>query len=151
MSDKIPLGISACLLGSAVRFDGGHKRLAFAVEQLALYVRFEAICQEMEIGLPTPCPALRYSNDASVDLADNMQQFAGRQVAALQHLCGYIVCAKSPSCGMARVRVYSEDGKDSRKNGIGLFTAELLSQMPWLPVEEDGRLNDVTLRENFIE
>ncbi|NIG98930.1 MAG: DUF523 and DUF1722 domain-containing protein [Serratia symbiotica] len=162
MSDKIPLGISACLLGDAVRFDGGHKRLAFAVEQLAPYVRFEAICPEIAIGLPTPSPALRlvkqpqwtalrYSNDASVDLADNMQQFAGRQVAALQHLCGYIVCAKSPSCGMARVRVYSEDGKDSRPNGIGLFTAELLSQMPWLPVEENGRLNDVTLRENFIE
>ncbi|AGO54111.1 YbgA family protein [Serratia plymuthica] len=163
MSDKIPVGISACLLGDAVRFDGGHKRLAFAVEQLAPYVRFESVCPEMAIGLPTPRPALRlskqqhpspamrFSNDDSVDVTDKMQRFSEQRVAELGHLCGYIVCAKSPSCGMERVRVYSENGKESRKNGVGLFTAELLRQMPWLPVEEDGRLNDATLRENFVE
>lgn len=163
MSDKIPVGISACLLGDAVRFDGGHKRLAFAVDQLAPYVRFESVCPEMAIGLPTPRPALRlskqqhsspamrYSNDDSVDVTDKMQRFSEQRVAELGHLCGYIVCAKSPSCGMERVRVYSENGKESRKNGVGLFTAELLRQMPWLPVEEDGRLNDATLRENFVE
>ena len=111
MSDKIPIGISACLLGEAVRFDGGHKRLAFAVEQLAPYVRFEPVCPEMAIGLPTPRPALRpvkqaqpwpamrYSNDAGVDLTEEMRGFSAQRVAALQHLCGYIVCAKSPSCG----------------------------------------------------
>ncbi|CAI0813051.1 YbgA family protein [Serratia entomophila] len=162
MNDKIPIGVSACLLGEPVRFDGGHKRLAFAVEQLAPYVRFEAICPEMAIGLPVPRPALRlvkqpqrtamrYSNDPNVDVTDKMQQFAERRVAQLQQLCGYIVCAKSPSCGMERVRVYSENGKDSRKSGAGLFTAELRRQMPWLPVEEDGRLNDAALRENFVE
>jgi uncharacterized protein YbgA (DUF1722 family)/uncharacterized protein YbbK (DUF523 family) len=162
MNDKIPIGVSACLLGEPVRFDGGHKRLAFAVEQLAPYVRFEAICPEMAIGLPVPRPALRlvkqpqrtamrYSNDPNVDVTDKMQQFAERRVAQLQQLCGYIVCAKSPSCGMERVRVYGENGKDSRKSGVGLFTAELRRQMPWLPVEEDGRLNDAALRENFIE
>ncbi|CAI0727556.1 YbgA family protein [Serratia entomophila] len=162
MNDKIPIGVSACLLGEPVRFDGGHKRLAFAVEQLAPYVRFEAICPEMAIGLPVPRPALRlvkqpqrtamrYSNDPNVDVTDKMQQFAERRVAQLQQLCGYIVCAKSPSCGMERVRVYSENGKDSRKSGVGLFTAELRRQMPWLPVEEDGRLNDAALRENFVE
>ncbi|WP_346827367.1 YbgA family protein [Serratia inhibens] len=163
MSDKIPVGISACLLGDAVRFDGGHKRLAFAVEQLAPYVRFESVCPEMAIGLPIPRPALRlskrpqpspamrYSNDDSVDVTDKMQRFSEQRVAELGHLCGYIVCAKSPSCGMERVRVYSENGKESRKSGVGLFTAELMRQMPWLPVEEDGRLNDATLRENFVE
>ncbi|MEE4409668.1 MULTISPECIES: YbgA family protein [unclassified Serratia (in: enterobacteria)] len=163
MSDKIPVGISACLLGDAVRFDGGHKRLAFAVEQLAPYVRFESVCPEMAIGLPTPRPALRlskrpqpspamrFSNDDSVDVTDKMQRFSEQRVAELGHLCGYIVCAKSPSCGMERVRVYSENGKESRKSGVGLFTAELMRQMPWLPVEEDGRLNDATLRENFVE
>jgi len=162
MNDKIPIGVSACLLGEPVRFDGGHKRLAFAVEQLAPYVRFEAICPEMAIGLPVPRPALRlvkqpqrtamrYSNDPNVDVTDKMQQFSERRVVQLQQLCGYIVCAKSPSCGMERVRVYSENGKDSRKSGVGLFTAELRRQMPWLPVEEDGRLNDAALRENFIE
>ena len=110
-----------------MRFDGGHKRLAFAVEQLAPYVRFEPVCPEMAIGLPTPRPALRlvkqaqpwpamrYSNDAGVDLTEEMRGFSAQRVAALQHLCGYIVCAKSPSCGLERVRVYSENGKDSRK------------------------------------
>ena len=157
MSDKIPVGISACLLGETVRFDGGHKRLAFAVEQLAPFVRFEPICPEMAIGLPTPRPALRlikkqhhvalrHSNDDSIDVTEREQR-----IAALQHLCGYIVCAKSPSCGMERVRLYDENGSGARKSGVGLFTAELLRQMPWLPVEEDGRLNDATLRENFVE
>ncbi|GAK25447.1 YbgA family protein [Serratia liquefaciens] len=162
MSDKIPVGISACLLGETVRFDGGHKRLAFAVEQLAPFVRFEPICPEMAIGLPTPRPALRlikkqhhvalrHSNDDSIDVTERMQQFSEQRIAALQHLCGYIVCANSPSCGMERVRLYDENGGGARKSGVGLFTAELLRQMPWLPVEEDGRLNDTTLRENFVE
>lgn len=162
MSDQIPVGISACLLGDNVRFDGGHKRLAFAVEQLAPYVRFEAVCPEMAIGLPTPRPALRlvkgagevmlrHSNDATIDVTQAMQQFSEKKIAALNHLCGYIVCAKSPSCGMERVRVYSEKGDSARKSGVGLFTAELLRQMPWLPVEEDGRLTDPMLRENFVE
>ncbi|TQI79486.1 uncharacterized protein YbgA (DUF1722 family) [Serratia fonticola] len=162
MSNNITIGISACLLGNAVRFDGGHKRCEFAVEQLAPYVHFEPVCPEMAIGLPTPRPALRlnkhqqqtllcYSNDRSVDLTDKMQQFSEQRVAGLQHLCGYIVCAKSPSCGMERVKVYEENGSGARKSGVGLFTAELLRQMPWLPVEEDGRLNDPVLRENFVE
>ncbi|WP_337262067.1 MULTISPECIES: YbgA family protein [unclassified Serratia (in: enterobacteria)] len=162
MSDKIPVGISACLLGGRVRFDGGHKRLEFAVEQLAPYVRFEPICPEMAIGLPAPRPALRLmkkqqetvlcnSNDSTVDVTDKMQQFSEQRVATLQDLCGYIVCAKSPSCGMERVKVYGENGEGARKSGVGLFTAELMRQMPWLPVEEDGRLNDPVLRENFVE
>lgn len=162
MSDKIPLGISACLLGGAVRFDGGHKRLEFAVEQLAPYVSFEPVCPEMAIGLPTPRPALRLvkkqqqillcnSNDSAVDVTDNMRQFSEQRVAQLRHLCGYIVCAKSPSCGMERVKVYGENGEGARKSGVGLYTAELLRQIPWLPVEEDGRLNDAALRENFVE
>lgn len=162
MSDKIPIGISACLLGGAVRFDGGHKRLTFAVEQLGEYVQFSSICPEMAIGLPSPRPALRLikqqqqirlcnSNDSSIDLTEPMQHFSRQQVAELGNLCGYIVCSKSPSCGMERVRVYSENGDGARKSGVGLFTAELMRQMPWLPVEEDGRLQDAALRENFVE
>jgi uncharacterized protein YbgA (DUF1722 family)/uncharacterized protein YbbK (DUF523 family) len=162
MSDKITIGISACLLGNTVRFDGGHKRCEFAVEQLAPYVRFEPICPEMAIGLPAPRPALRLikyqqqtllcnSNDSTVDVTDKMQRFSEQRAADLQHLCGYIACAKSPSCGMERVKVYDENGAGSRKSGVGLFTAELMRQMPWLPVEEDGRLNDPVLRENFVE
>ncbi|MEG3134860.1 2-thiouracil desulfurase family protein [Rouxiella sp. T17] len=162
MSEHIPIGISACLLGEKVRFDGGHKRLAFAVEQLAPYVRFEAICPEMAIGLPTPRPALRlvssdegvrmrFSNDEAVDFTDKMQQYSEQRVASLEHLCGYILCAKSPSCGMERVRIYRENSKDNSKIGVGVYTAELQKQLPWLPIEEDGRLNDPLLRENFVE
>ncbi|TDN55308.1 uncharacterized protein YbgA (DUF1722 family) [Buttiauxella sp. JUb87] len=163
MSDKIPIGISACLLGENVRFDGGHKRLAFAVNELAPWVHFEPVCPEMAIGLPTPRPALRlvkldegqvalrFSNHHEGDLTLAMQQFSTRRVASLDHLCGYIVCAKSPSCGMERVRVYDPEGSNNRKSGTGIFTAELKRQLPWLPVEEDGRLYDPAIRENFVE
>jgi uncharacterized protein YbgA (DUF1722 family)/uncharacterized protein YbbK (DUF523 family) len=163
MSDKIPIGISACLLGENVRFDGGHKRLAFAVNELAPWVHFEPICPEMAIGLPTPRPALRlvklddgemalrFSNHREGDLTQAMQQFSSRRVAGLENLCGYIVCAKSPSCGMERVRVYEAEGSNNRKSGTGIFTAELKRQLPWLPVEEDGRLYDPAIRENFVE
>ncbi|HEY3590094.1 MAG TPA: 2-thiouracil desulfurase family protein [Buttiauxella sp.] len=163
MSDKISIGISACLLGENVRFDGGHKRLAFAVNELAPWVHFEPICPEMAIGLPTPRPALRlvklddgemalrFSNHREGDLTQAMQQFSSRRVAGLEHLCGYIVCAKSPSCGMERVRVYEAEGSNNRKSGTGIFTAELKRQLPWLPVEEDGRLYDPAIRENFVE
>nr|WP_113864644.1 2-thiouracil desulfurase family protein [Brenneria salicis]NMN92214.1 uncharacterized protein YbgA (DUF1722 family) [Brenneria salicis ATCC 15712 = DSM 30166]RBP67550.1 uncharacterized protein YbgA (DUF1722 family) [Brenneria salicis ATCC 15712 = DSM 30166]RLM32462.1 hypothetical protein BHG07_01185 [Brenneria salicis ATCC 15712 = DSM 30166] len=161
--EHIPVGISACLLGNPVRFDGGHKRLAFAVEQLAPYFRFEPICPEMAVGLPVPRPALRLvkggentltlraSNGSPLEVSDKMRAFSAQKVSQLTHLCGYIVCAKSPSCGMERVKVYDESQKNARKSGVGLFTQELLRQMPWLPVEEDGRLHDPGLRENFIE
>lgn len=159
---NIPVGISACLLGESVRFDGGHKRLAFAVEQLAPYLRFEPVCPEMAVGLPVPRPALRQvfdaqtglriraSNGADLDITDAMHAFAEQKVAGLQHLCGFILCAKSPSCGMERVKVYDASGKNARKSGVGLFAAALQQHLPWLPLEEDGRLQDAVLRENFI-
>ena len=163
MSEKIPVGISACLLGDNVRFDGGHKRCAFAAEDLAPFIRYEPACPEMAIGLPTPRPALRltateegapalcFSNGKGEPLTDEMQSWSEKRIATLHHLCGYIVCAKSPSCGMERVRVYQPDNNNNRKEGVGIFTRELMAQMPWLPVEEDGRLHDPILRENFVE
>lgn len=161
MEQKIPVGISACLLGERVRFDGGHKRFPFAVEQLAPYVRFEPVCPEMAIGLPSPRPALRLvkqgeelimcASDASgLDVTDKMQHFAQNKVTSLEHLCGFLVCAKSPSCGMERVKVYDEKANSARKSGTGLFTQVLMEHLPWLPIEEDGRLNDPVLRENFV-
>ncbi len=149
MSEKIPVGISACLLGETVRFDGGHKRLAFAVEELSPLVRFEPVCPEMAIGLPVPRPALRlvktaegdsalrFSDGREGDLTQPMQSYAHKRISQFEHLCGYIVCAKSPSCGMERVRVY--------------YTEILMQTYPWLPVEEDGRLHDPLIRENFVE
>ncbi|HDS1234955.1 TPA: DUF1722 domain-containing protein [Pluralibacter gergoviae] len=163
MNDKIPVGISACLLGDAVRFDGGHKRLAFAADELAPWVRFEPVCPEMAIGLPTPRPALRlvkveddelqlrFSDGREGDLTDAMRDFTRQRIARFEQLCGYIVCAKSPSCGMERVRVYEPEGKNNRKAGRGIYTRLLMETFPWLPVEEDGRLHDPHLRENFVE
>ncbi|WP_338562184.1 DUF523 and DUF1722 domain-containing protein [Erwinia sp. E_sp_B04_7] len=164
MSEKIPVGISACLLGDKVRFDGGHKRCAFAAEDLAPFIRYEPACPEMAIGLPTPRPALRltengegcdpelcFSNGKGEPVTEAMQSYSEKRIASLHHLCGYIVCAKSPSCGMERVRVYQRDNNNNRKEGTGVFTRELMAQMPWLPVEEDGRLHDPALRENFVE
>lgn len=163
MDEKIPVGISACLSGEKVRFDGGHKRLAFAVEDLSPWVRYEPVCPEMAIGLPVPRPALRlvkddegaislrFSDKREGDLTADMAEFSHQRIARLTHLCGYIVCAKSPSCGMERVRVYDKDGKNNRKAGRGIFTEILMQTFPWLPVEEDGRLNDPAIRENFVE
>lgn len=159
----IPVGISACLLGNQVRFDGGHKRFGFAADQLTSYFSFEPICPEIAVGLPTPRPALRLvknehdeivlraSNGSELDVTEDMHAFSAGKVSELSHLCGYIVCAKSPSCGMERVRVYDADQKNARRSGVGLFTERLMTAMPWLPVEENGRLNDAVLRENFIE
>ncbi|MTH44936.1 YbgA family protein [Intestinirhabdus alba] len=163
MSEKIPVGISACLTGEAVRFDGGHKRLAFAVETLSPWVTFTPVCPEMAIGLPVPRPALRlvkaddgaivlrYSDGRAGDLTGAMNDFSARRVAGLEHLCGYIVCAKSPSCGMERVRIYESGSNNNRKAGRGLYTRRLMETFPWLPVEEDGRLHDPQIRENFVE
>lgn len=162
MGERIPVGISACLLGSSVRFDGGHKRLAFATEELAPYVRYEPICPEMDIGLPTPRPALRlvrkqdesvslcFSKSGGEEITDTMRNYSARKMAGLYHLCGYILCAKSPSCGMERVRVYEPENNNNRKEGMGIFAQELKRAMPWLPMEEDGRLHDASLRENFV-
>ncbi|OON38931.1 hypothetical protein BTJ39_16355 [Izhakiella australiensis] len=163
MSEKIPVGISACLLGKNVRFDGGHKRCDFATNELAPYMRYEPVCPEIAIGLDTPRPALRlteqpegevslvFSNGEGEPLTEQMRAFSQQKAASLGHLCGYIVCAKSPSCGMERVRLYQPDSNINRKAGRGLFTAELMAAMPWLPVEEEGRLNDAAIRENFVE
>ncbi|MBV4412362.1 DUF1722 domain-containing protein [Enterobacteriaceae bacterium YMB-R22] len=163
MAEKIPVGISACLLGEEVRFDGGHKRLAFAVQSLSPWVEFEPVCPEVAIGLPVPRPALRLVNTPHGDIAlrfsdgregeltEQMQRYARARVERFDHLCGYIVCAKSPTCGMERVRVYEPESKNNRKTGRGLYTAELMTRFPWMPVEEDGRLHDPELRENFME
>ncbi|TKI05446.1 YbgA family protein [Martelella alba] len=161
MQDKIAIGISGCLTGAPVRFDGGHKRLSFAMDDLAPYVRFVPICPETAIGLPTPRAALRrvqdpegriilrVNNDSrGDDLAPAVERLALRQSQGLKHACGFIVCGKSPSCGMERVRLYDRSGV--RKEGAGIFTAALMRRMPWLPVEEDGRLQDPLLRENFV-
>lgn len=158
---KIKLGVSACLLGHPVRFDGGHKHQSYLTEILTKYFEFVPVCPELAIGLGTPRESLRMVGDASsprvignrdksLDVTDALVDH-GQQVAQQSDdICGFIVKKDSPSCGMARVRVYDASGMPSRE-GVGVFTQALMQSRPCLPVEEEGRLNDPILRENFFE
>ncbi|PQJ84348.1 YbgA family protein [Aliivibrio sifiae] len=157
----IKVGISSCVNGESVRFDGGHKSNKFASKVLAPYFTYVPICPEVGSGMSVPRPTIRLitneerialvdSKDASLDYTDSMIEFSQKTVDRLKEteMCGYIVCANSPSCGMERVKVYSKN--NAKKNGVGLYTQILMKEMPWLPVEEDGRLTDPVLKENFI-
>lgn len=158
----IKIGISACVLGEKVRFDGGHKASTFCLQQLAPVVDFVPICPEMAIGMPAPRPAIRLqlddeqqvhlvqSNNNTVNHTGAMLAFSEKQLPKLSDLSGYVVCAKSPTCGMERVRLYDTSGQQLGKLGVGLYTRQLMQTYPWLPVEEDGRLFDPALKENFI-
>ena len=160
--ETIRIGVSACLLGREVRYDGGHKRDAFLVETFGRYVEWVPVCPEVELGLGTPRPTLRLErHDGDVrlmmpktgdDHTDAMRGYADKRVAALveDDLCGYILKKDSPSCGMERVKVYGTNTIPS-KSGRGLFAEALMQRFPNLPVEEEGRLNDPPLRENFVE
>lgn len=158
---SITLGISSCLLGNEVRYDGGHKRNPYIINTLGQYFEFMPICPEMAIGLGTPRPTLRLINsdrgvrmvgvkDLENDLTDQMRAFSEDATQNLNKLSGYILKKGSPSCGMERVKIYNAHGMPDH-NGVGLFAEKLLSRYPDLPVEEEGRLNDAVLRENFIE
>ena len=158
---KITIGISSCLLGNEVRHDGGHKRNLYVMNTLAEYFSFRPYCPEMAIGLGVPRPTIRLtrhdgsirltgSSDTDLDLTDDMNSWSSEATSGMNDLSGFILKKDSPSCGMERVRVYDTKGAPSR-DGVGLFAAALMQAMPWLPVEEEGRLNDPSLRENFIE
>ncbi|MDA1082772.1 MAG: DUF523 and DUF1722 domain-containing protein [Gemmatimonadetes bacterium] len=165
MSDEsigtIRIGISACLLGQQVRFDGGHKRDTYITELLANYFEWVPVCPEVEVGMGTPRESVRLVGSVEaprmvtgrslVDWTGRMTRYARDRVEVLKslNLDGYILKRKSPSCGMERVKVYAESGMPAY-DGVGLFARELLARLPNLPVEEEGRLNDPQLRENFI-
>ena len=159
---EIRIGVSRCLLGENVRYDGGHKRSAFVTETLAPFVRYIAVCPEVEMGMSTPRepirlvrgedgPRLRGVNSGK-DYSAGMRRFAAKRVAELRDLDlhGYILKKDSPSCGLFRVRVYGTGGAPSR-DGRGSFASALVDAISDLPVEEEGRLNDPALRGNFIE
>jgi uncharacterized protein YbgA (DUF1722 family)/uncharacterized protein YbbK (DUF523 family) len=159
---EIRIGISQCLLGDNVRYDGGHKRDAFVNETLAEFVRFVPACPEVEIGLGVPREtihlvrqggAIRLRGTRSdADHTAAMKKFAREKVAQLRglDLAGYIFKKDSPSCGLHRVRVHGGKGAPTR-DGRGLFAAAFTGALPHLPVEEEGRLRDPGLRESFIE
>ncbi len=163
--EPIRIGVSSCLLGEQVRFDGGHKRSDFLTETLGRFVEFVPVCPELEIGLGVPRESIRLvrgpdhagairlvGNKTGLDHTDKMHEYAERRTAALgrEELSGYVLKKDSPSCGMERVRVYATSGMATR-DGAGLFASALMRRYPSLPVEEEGRLNDPHLRENFVE
>lgn len=160
-TDKlIKVGISSCLLGAPVRFNGGHKQSLLCKDVLSQYFTYVSICPEQAIGLGTPREPIRLVGDVAhpravgtvnqaLDVTEALTAFGQRTAAELDDICGYILMQKSPSCGMERVKVYQKDGH-SAEHGSGLFAAALMHAQPLLPIEEDGRLNDPVLRENFI-
>jgi uncharacterized protein YbgA (DUF1722 family)/uncharacterized protein YbbK (DUF523 family) len=162
MEAKIRLGISSCLLGEKVRYDGGHKLDHFLRDTLGQYVEYVPVCPEVEMGLPTPREALRLVEQedgphlvfsrSGGDVTEPMLAWARERVRELEKedLCGFIFKARSPSSGMERVKLYDRNGVP-HKDGVGLFARTFMEHFPLLPVEEEGRLHDARLRENFIE
>ncbi len=162
MSEKIRLGVSSCLLGEMVRYDGGHQLDHFLRDTLGEFVEYVPVCPEVEMGLPTPRQTLRLVeredgprlvfSKSGEDVTERMQSWAHKRVRQLaeEDLCGFVFKAKSPSSGMERVKLYDRNGVP-HKSGVGLFAKVFMESLPLLPVEEDGRLHDPRLRENFIE
>lgn len=156
------VGISACLLGERVRWNAGHERDPFLVATVGRFVEWVPVCPEVEMGLPVPRETLRLVRDgdevrlverkSGADRTAEMAAFARRRVEALagEGLSGFVLKKDSPSCGWLRVRVYDRNGVPS-KTGQGLFAAALAAAFPRLPIEEEGRLHDPRLRENFFE
>ena len=160
--EKIKLGISTCLLGENVRYDGGHKLDRFLTETLGQYVEYVPVCPEVECGLPIPRESMHLQGNpgsprlvtsrTKQDMTERMVNWAKKRVVELERedLCGFIFKSDSPSSGMERVRVYNEKGMPV-KRGVGMFARIFMEHFPLLPVEDEGRLNDPKLRENFIE
>jgi uncharacterized protein YbgA (DUF1722 family)/uncharacterized protein YbbK (DUF523 family) len=159
---KPRIGVSSCLLGATVRWDGGHKRDRFLTDVLATWVEWVDVCPEVGIGLGTPRETVHLLGRAEAprlvgtktgaDHSDAMERFSRAKVdelAALD-LAGYVLKSDSPSCGMERVRVYDQKGMAQRR-GVGAFARVLLERFPLLPIEEEGRLNDSVLRESFLD
>lgn len=158
----IRIGISSCLLGNQVRYDGGHKRDRYITGTLSKFFDFVPVCPEVECGLPTPRESMRLVGEidqprlvtgkTEIDHTEKMQSWAAERVKELQqeNLCGFIFKAKSPSSGMERVKVYDKN-KMPQNKGVGIFARIFMESFPLLPVEEEGRLHDLVLRENFIE
>ncbi len=155
------VGVSSCLLGEQVRHDGGHKRSRFIADVLSRHVRFDPVCPELAIGLGVPREPIRLqgrpdtpravgTRTQELDVTAALDGYGAAQAERLQAISGYLFKSKSPSCGMERVRVYDHNGVPAN-TGRGIYAAAIMRALPLLPVEEEGRLNDPALRENFLE
>ncbi len=161
MTVPIVIGVSACLLGEHVRYDGGHKHDRYITDTLGAYFTFVPVCPEVGCGLPTPREAMRLEGDPAaprlmtrqsrIDRTEQMLVYCEEKIRELEgrDLCGFIFKKDSPSSGLFRVKVYNNG--QAQKSGSGLFAAAVFRRFPLLPMEEEGRLNDSDLRENFIE
>ncbi len=158
----IRLGVARCLLGDHVRYDGGHKFDPFVVHGLGRFVELMPVCPEVECGMPVPREAIRLEGDPAAprlrgrqsghDFTDQMQDWATVRLDDLetQGLCGYVFKSRSPSSGMERIKVYPEGGGQPTPTGVGIWARMFMERFPLLPVEDDGRLHDHRLRENFV-
>ena len=162
MNDRPKLGISTCLLGENVRYDGGHKLDRYLKDVVGQFVDWVPVCPEVECGMLTPREALRLvgdpenprlvTNRTGVDKTEQMKTWAKMRLDQLEkeNLCGYIFKSKSPSSGMQGIKVYDKNNVPSKK-GVGIFARAFMDRFQLMPVEDEGRLNDAKLREKFIE
>jgi uncharacterized protein YbgA (DUF1722 family)/uncharacterized protein YbbK (DUF523 family) len=159
---RIPIGISSCLLGEHVRFDGGHKYDRFINRRLADFLEFRPFCPEVAIGLGIPREPIRLVRSAqgvrvqgvknsALDVTDRLGDYGSRVARKLDDVCGYIFKSRSPSCGMERVKTWTGSGQPDKSDGTGAFAQAIMQAHPNMPCEEEGRLNDPDLRDNFIE
>ena len=158
---KIPLGVSQCLLGEPVRFDGGHKRNRYLTDILSKYVEFQSVCPELAIGLGVPRKPIRLIvtdgqdrirgvENPNLDVTDALVAQAAQAAACMPDICGYIFMQNSPSCGVFGLKRYGSNGYSVDSKGRGAYAKRFMELMPLIPVEEAGRLNDPGLRDNFI-
>ena len=157
---EIEIGISACLIGEKVRFDASNKPSHFCIKEFSTHVTYKSFCPEVAIGLPIPRPTIRQikrddvihvsQKDGSGDVTEALKAYGKKVASMTKSLTGYIFCAKSPSCGMERVKIYSPEGHALPSYGVGAFAKEIMDANPLLPCEENGRLNDPLIRENFV-
>lgn len=159
---QVRVGISSCLLGKKVRYDGSHKHDHYITDTLGRYFQFVPVCPEVECGLPVPREAMRLVGPpdaprlvtirSGVDHTEMMREWTKKKLHELEKedLCGFIFKSRSPSSGMERVKVYDSHNVP-RSVGVGIFAKAFMEHFPLLPVEDEGRLHDPSLRENFIE
>jgi uncharacterized protein YbgA (DUF1722 family)/uncharacterized protein YbbK (DUF523 family) len=162
-AETIRVGISSCLLGNNVRYDGGHKLDRYLRDTLGAFVEWVPVCPEVEYGLPVPREALRLVGDPAdphlvtsrtgVDHTAGMKAWAARRLEELERedLCAFVFKSRSPSSGMRQIKVYGQESGIPSNTGVGVFARAFMERFPLLPVEDDGRLNDPALRECFIE
>ncbi len=159
LNEKISIGISQCLLGDQVRFDSGHKHSKLCTKILSEYFCYIPTCPEVGAGFPVPRKSMKlinkdnlidvvYSNNEKVSVKEPLLNYTKKRIEFLSDLCGYIFMQKSPSCGVFRVKIYEK--KSSQNNGRGIFAKEFIKRYPLIPFEEEGRLNDPVLFDNFI-